>query len=59
MKFEILEEQFKQKGFKLEKFKGFYGIGYYILEIGQEIYNDWKFISKSLNGCSNSIVLNN
>ena len=46
--FKELKKAFKDKGWKLEKFKGFYGIGYYQLEIGKEEYNDWLWVGSSL-----------
>jgi len=49
--------QFLSKGWILEKFKGFWGIAYYALEIKYIDCWDWKYVSSHLNGVEQSIII--
>ena len=47
-----LEREYALMGYKLEKFKGFYGLGYYYISFKdiQEGYSTWMFSSTNLDG---------
>lgn len=56
---EYLEQRFLDKGFKLQQFNGKEGTGWYCLKLDKyKNCNDWKFVSGSLLGVADSIVLN-